>query len=115
MIDYSTELVKALEKILPTHFEMVLTSGTKTPCISYLQLTNIDTTTGDTLGYSDITFQVKVWGNDLQEINKYANEIDKALRPIGFTRIGGGGELYDNQSTLIQKPMTYKARAIENY
>ena len=115
MIDYSTELVEALKTILPTHFEMKLTSKTPTPCISYLLLTNIDKETGDTIGYSEIIFQVKVWGNDLAEINKYAKEIDKKLRPIGFTRIGGGGELYDTQSTLIQKPMSYRATGLENY
>ena len=36
MINYHRELVKALNTILPTHYEMTLTSKTKTPCISYM-------------------------------------------------------------------------------
>ena len=34
MIDYHTQLKSALNSVLPTHYEMTLTSKTKTPCIS---------------------------------------------------------------------------------
>ena len=59
MINYHEELVKTLESILPTHYEMVLHSGLNTPCISYMELNNYDVNTGDTVGYSRITYQVK--------------------------------------------------------
>lgn len=114
MIDYHKELVTALKKILPTHYEMVLKSGLKTPCISYMELNNADTDTGDTLGYSRITYQVKVWGNDISKLQKYALQIDKALHPLGFKRISSG-ELYDNQSTMIQKILTYECLALERF
>lgn len=93
---------------------MALTKDTKTPCISYMELNNYMTETGDTLGYSRITYQVKVWGNDISLLQKYALEIDNVLRPIGFNRISSG-ELYDNQSTMIQKIMTYEGYALESY
>lgn len=115
MIDYHKELLNTLETILPTHYEMVLTSNTATPCISYMELSNVDTDTGDTFGYSDITYQIKVWGNDIKVIQEYALKVDAALRKLGLKRVGGGGELYDRQSTMIQKVMSYRARAIENY
>lgn len=116
MIDYHANLVKALNTILPTHYEMVLHSGLKTPCISYMETNNYAATEtlGATVGYSRITYQVKVWGNDIAELQKYALQIDKALRPLGFTRVSSG-ELYDNNSTMIQKILTYEALASEEF
>ena len=114
MINYHKELVAALNTILPTHYELALTSGTKTPCISYQERNNVDTEVGDTLGYSRISFTVKVWGNDIGELQQYALEIDKTLRPLGFKRISSN-ELYDTQSTMIQKILGYEALAQEEY
>ena len=114
MINYHAEIVKALNKVLPTHYEMTLTSKTKTPCISYMETNNYVSTFGNTLGYSRITYQVKVWGNDISELQKYALQIDAVLRPLGFTRISAG-ELYDRESTMIQKILTFEALALEDY
>lgn len=93
---------------------MILTANSETPCISYMEVNNYVSTTGNTLGYSRISYQIKIWANDLATIQKYALEIDAALRPLGWTRTASG-ELYDNQSTMIQKIMTYEALALENY
>lgn len=114
MINYHQNLVSALKQVLPTHYEMALTSKTETPCISYMEVNNYTSASGDTLGYSVISYQVKVWANNIGDVQKYALEVDKALRPIGFKRISSG-ELYDNNSTMIQKIMTYEALASENY
>jgi hypothetical protein len=114
MIDYDTEVVSALNTVLPTHYELALTSKTPKPCISYQERDNADTETGDTLGYSRISYTVKVWGNEIKQIKQYAKQIDSALRPLGFKRISSG-ELHDKQSTMIQKIMTYEARCLEEY
>jgi hypothetical protein len=116
MINYHTELVKALNTILPTHYEMVLHSGLETPCISYMETNNYTTTEpiGATIGYSRITYQVKVWGNNIAELQNYALQIDAVLRPLGFKRISSG-ELYDNNSTMMQKIMTFEAMALEEF
>lgn len=114
MIDYHSNLVDALKTILPTHYEMTLTSKTGTPCISYMEMNNYATESGDTLGYSRLTYQVKVWGNDIALLQKYALQIDSTLRPLGWKRISSG-ELYDRASTMIQKILTYEALASENY
>lgn len=114
MIDFHKELKTALNKILPTHYEMTLHSGLATPCISYMELNNYASANGDTMGYSVITYQVKVWGNEIAVLQRYALEIDKALRPLGFKRIASG-EMYDNQSTMIQKILTFEATARENF
>lgn len=114
MINYHSNLVSALESILPTHYEMALTSKTTTPCISYMELNNIETLTGDTLGYSRIQYQVKVWSNAIVDLQTYALEIDKTLRPLGWRRISSQ-ELHDRNSTMMQKVLTYEAIASENY
>lgn len=115
MIDYHTQLVSALQTIgIDVHYEMVLHSGLATPCITYMEINNYVDSNGDTLGYSRITFQVKVWANDISIIQKYALQIDDVLRPLGWKRISSG-ELYDNSSTMIQKIMTYEALALEQF
>lgn len=114
MIDYHSNLAAALNKILPTHYEMNLHSGLATPCISYMELNNYVDSNGDTLGYSRITYQIKVWGNNIADLQRYALAIDNALRPLGFKRISSG-ELYDNNSTIIQKILTYEALASETF
>ena len=114
MINYHSELVKALNNVLPTHYEMTLTADTKTPCISYMETNNYVSANGDTLGYSVITYQVKVWGNKIADLQKYALEIDSVLRPLGFKRTSSN-ELYDRNSTMIQKILTFEALASETY
>lgn len=114
MIDYHKDIVSALSAVLPTHYEMALHSGLKTPCISYMEINNFVETQGDTLGYSQISYQVKVWANDIATIQKYSLEVDEVLRPLGFKRVASN-ELYDNNSSMIQKILTYNAMGREIY
>lgn len=114
MIDYHKELVASLETVLPTHYEMTLHSGLETPCISYMELNNYVSTSGTTLGYSYITYQVKVWATDIATIQHYIVEIDRVLRPLGFKRVASS-ELYDHNSSMIQKILTYEATGFEQY
>jgi hypothetical protein len=114
MIDYHENLVSALSTVLPTHYELALTANTQTPCISYQERNNADTDTCSTFGYSRISYTVKVWADDIGTIQRYAKLVDKALRPLGFNRISSN-ELYDKQSTRIQKILTYEALAKETY
>lgn len=114
MIDYHANLVSALKTVLPTHYEMALTAKTATPCISYMEINNYDDVVGDTLGYSVISYQVKVWGNNIGIIQSYVQQIDEVLKPLGWKRTSSG-ELYDNNSTMIQKIMTYEALGYEEF
>ncbi len=114
MIDFHKEVVATLNTILPTHYEMVLHSGLETPCISYMELNNYAENIGNTMGYSRLMYQVKVWGSDIAELQHYALEIDKAMRVLGFKRTASN-ELYDINSAMIQKILTYEALALEDY
>lgn len=114
MIDYTPTLVEALKTILPTHYELKLSSGTKTPCISYQERSNAAQEQGDTVGYSRVSYTIKVWGNDLEQLNNYAIQIDNVLRPLGWKRTGAN-DLHSYQSAMIQKIMTYEALFYETF
>lgn len=114
MINYHETLVSALNSILPTHYELFLHSGLDTPCISYMELDNSVFTKANKLEYSRIQYQIKVWGNKIGELQDYALQIDAALRPLGWTRVSSG-ELYDRESAMIQKILTYEALASEKF
>ena len=114
MYNAHPELVAALTSVLPTHYEMALKSGTATPCISYMFTGNAAGAIGDTLGYSNLGCQVKVWAKNIALIVQYAQEIDNVLRPLGWRRTNYN-ELYDMNSTMIQGIMTYEAIASEKY
>ena len=114
MIDFDTQLVRALETVLPTHYELALTNKTETPCISYQEANNYDDASGNTLGYSRLSYTIKVWGNRIGDLKQYAKQVDEVLRSLGFKRISSG-ELYDRNSTMIQKILTYEALALEDF
>lgn len=118
MIDFHTKLIAALETILPTHYEMVLHRGLKTPCISYMEINNYDITDShydtSTVGYSRIAYQIKVWAQDIADIQRYSLEVDKAVRQLGLKRTSSG-ELYDNNSSMIQKVMNYEGLSLETF
>lgn len=114
MINFHKEIVSTLKTILPTHYEMILHRGLSVPCISYMELSNAARETGDTLGYSNIQYQIKVWSNKVEDLQTYALKIDNALRPLGWKRVSTN-EMYDTQSTMMQKIMTYEANALEEF
>ena len=102
MVNYHIELFEALNTVLPTHYEMTLNSKTETPCISYMETNNYVAANGTDRGYSYISYQIKVWGHDIIELNGYAEQIDRVLRPLGLKRTSTT-ELYDRESTMIQE------------
>lgn len=113
MIDYHIELRNALKTIgIPVHYELSLHSGLKTPCISYMELTNFVQTSTDITDISTIQYQIKVWGTDIAQLQGYAKAIDTLLRPLGWQR-NSAAELYDTNSAMIQKVLTYSATGLE--
>lgn len=113
MIDFHPQFINALNEIgIPVYYELFLHGGLETPCISYMETNNYSSEQGETLGYSHITYQVKVWSKNIKQIQRYALEIDDVLRQLGFKRISSG-ELTDG--TMIQKIMSYEALGFEQY
>ena len=114
MNNYHELIYSTLNAILPTHYELLLTSGAAVPCLSYMEISNANYAMGDTVGYGTIQYQIKVWANRIADIQTYAIQVDDALRELGLRRVGST-ELFDKESTMIQKVMTYEVLALEKY
>ena len=70
MLDYKPTLVDELKTLgLPVHYD----------------ITHKD---GDTLGYSYITYRIKIWSKRVSELAYYSVVIDNLMRKLGFERIG---------------------------
>jgi len=112
MIDYSTQIVTALSTILKTYYELSCNGNTPKPCITYCEHNNRDTSYGETIGYSELSYSIKIWALDKATIETKSLLIDKAMRTLGFHRISSYELTTDNQ---ICKIMVYEAQAFENY
>lgn len=113
MIDYKPELVSELKTLgLPVHYELFLTQDTELPCISYQEGNNITHKDGDTLGYSYITFRVKIWSKRVSEISDYSLQIDELMRGLGFDRISTSELWVDG---IGQNLLTYRGLGKELY
>lgn len=110
MLNYKTDLVAALSTILPTRYELFVDSSTATPCITYMEIDNASTAEGDTLRYSRIAFQIKIWGDDFSVLAPYQLQLDTKMKSLGFTRTAYNELWYDNQVALIYR---YEAAAKE--
>jgi hypothetical protein len=86
MYNYNKELVKELDTILPTYYELFVDSSTQTPCITYLELNNIADLEGETLRYSNIAYRVKVWGTADDDLYPYTSLLDNKMFELGFKR-----------------------------
>ena len=89
MIDFRKTLVRELSTLgLPVYYELFLTQDTKTPCISYMLAGDVSEATGDTLGYSSVSFYIKIWATTVADIASYSTKIDNKMRELGFRRTG---------------------------
>lgn len=86
MVIYHTTLVSQLNTLgYPVYFEK-FDIEKQTPCITYMEISNTDYANGDTLSYSELAFQIKVWGSTMAEIVTITASIDTLLKTLGFTR-----------------------------
>lgn len=114
MIDVTPQVVSKLNEIgLKVYLENFLDSDSDVPCISYREYNNYVNTEGDTLGYSNIIYYVKVWAKTMQDITHYACEIDKVMRELGFTRTNMDNDLW--REGIGQRALKYEALATEDF
>lgn len=113
MVDTKKEIVAALSKTgLKVYYEQFVNSDTAIPCITYVEYDNSSLANGDTLGYSTITYHIKVWSKDLKELTNYAAQIDNIMRGIGFVRRNMVELWLDG---IGQRQLKYEAKALENF
>lgn len=113
MIDTKREVVAALRTSgLQVHFENFVNSKTTIPCITYIEYDNSSFKEGNTLGYSNIIYHIKVWGKDLQTLSDYSAKIDTIMRGLGFTRKNMIDLWLDG---IGQRQMKFEAKAQEYF
>lgn len=114
MINYKPTLYEQLSTIgdYPVLLETAMASGTTYPCITYFLSNDMVRAQGDTLGYSDVYYNIKVWGHRVSEIEPIAVDIDNLMRGLGFTRIGVT-ELWVNG--ICQKELRYRGLGKEDF
>lgn len=112
MEDYKRTLTAHLNTILPTYYENFSDEEIQTPCITYSESSNYAQEEGDTLRYSLLSYQVKIWGDGFEALAPYAQELDKLLFGLGFKRTSYNELYFGTKLCMI---FTYEAKAIENY
>lgn len=102
MIDYKPTLKQELEKAgVPVYYELFVDSSTKTPCITYIENNNSSYLEGDNLFYSNLSYNIKIWGNDLATLIPIANKVSNIMRKQGFKRISYNELSFNGQIELI--------------
>ena len=102
MIDYKPTLKQELEKAgVPVYYELFVDSSTKTPCVTYIESNNSSYLEGDNLFYSNISYNIKIWGNELATLISIANKVNDIMREQGFKRISYNELSFNGQIELI--------------
>ena len=113
MLNVAPQIYDELSTIgLPVQPEGSVTKEVVYPCITYRGDNDIQDLTGDTLGYSNVYYTVKVWGNRLADILTNSLKVDAVMRKLGFRRIATN-ELWADD--LGQKILRYRALGLEDF
>ena len=116
MINYKPTLVEKLNELFESEYPVVaenfLTASIGLPAISYNLSTDAVRANGDDFGYSDVYYNIKVWGRAISEMEEIATKIDTMMRTLGFRRIATV-ELWNNG--LGQKELRYQGLGFENF
>lgn len=114
MIDYSENIVNALEQILPVYLDTNPTGDVVIPCISYKLNNDNNEIQLDELSISELSYIIKVWSDNYDDIQKYSKDVDRTMRQLGFKRTSIN-ELDNNKSLLKQRVFIYRAKYWEKY
>lgn len=104
MIDYKPTLVTNLSTLgLPVYYELFVDSSTSAPCITYMELDNrgISNLEVTSIRYSNVSFRIKLWGDDLTQISPYRESLDELMFSLGFTRTNYNELWYNQQVCMI--------------
>lgn len=114
MFDCKKKLIENLQAAtsLPVYYELICDSNTKKPCITYQPTNNRDVAIGDNLGYSRLSFYIKLWGENYEQLCDYANKVDAEMHKMGFERNSYNELIIGNQICFIY---LYDGLGMERY
>ena len=112
MINDKQRLVNTLKAIAPVEYELFVTEKTPVPCITYIENGNDDNLVGDTLGYSNIRYTIKIWSHSVQEATEKAAQVAEQMRLLGYRRLSS----FETSSTnLICVNQIYRGLGCEYF
>jgi len=87
MIDIKQELVTLLKAAtsMEVYYELLYKQGT-VPSVTYIEVDNTDLLNGDTIDYSTIRYEIKVWSRSMSELVTKVAAIDAAMKNAGWSR-----------------------------
>lgn len=114
MLNIKPEVVTVLQLILPTYYEYICNSQTPKPCITYAQTNDTDLETSKERGYCRVQMTIKVWVNngDVSAMETYAEQVDSAMRELGYKKVSANELVVGNQ---LEKILLYEAIGKEEY
>lgn len=97
MVNGKLDLVNRLKTIAPVEYELFVTTDTPIPCITYYENGNDDNLVGDTLGYSNIRYTVKIWSHSVEELTELSAKVANEMRLLGYRRLSS----FEQRSTNL--------------
>lgn len=87
MIDIKKELVTLLKTAtsLAVYYESFYKPGTL-PAVTYIEVDNTDLYNGDTVSYSTLRYEIKVYASTMEDLVSKSAAIDAALKTAGWSR-----------------------------
>lgn len=113
MISITTDLIKEFKEygitLIP---EASTNSKTSIPCVTYFERDNSDYKTGNTVGYSDISYTIQIWDKNYKNLIQTSLQIDDIMKKLGFSRISANEQMIDG---LHRKILIYNILLKENF
>lgn len=107
MLNLQKKIKQALDTVLTTYLEQFKSSNASLPCVTMLEISNLidGQHQGDTLAWSRIYYELKLYAADYADIDLYSPKIDKCMRELGFVRRASKDIIVNGQ---ICKDFTYE-------
>lgn len=87
MVDIKKQLVTTLRTATSwnVYYEALYKAGTL-PAITYREIENNDLYNGDTISFSTLRYEIKVWATSMDDLITQSQAIDLALKAEGWSR-----------------------------
>lgn len=112
MFSTKATIVTELAKVLPCYYEQVVDSSYELPLITYMEMNNRETSTSHEMGYSSVTYRIKLWADTVSDIETYSEQIDEKMRGLYFTRTNSSEMCIGSQLCRI---LDYRGLIFEKY
>lgn len=90
---------------------MATDSSAQIPCVTYFESENTDNRIGDTIGYSNIRYQIEVWSRDEPTLMELSQKVDTIMKKHRFARHMSGYQIVDG---LHRRILGYRRLVKEN-